>query len=116
MTAALQQQVQAMVEELGVLKGEIVNLKQSHAGLHQSAVDASGHTNRALGEMAQKVEKIEGKLAEVPGAMGAKKLSLIEPKQVTVEEYSGAVSDSRNKFIEWSERCVDRVQLYDPLQ
>ena len=80
MTAALQQQVQAMVEELGVLKGEIVNLKQSHAGLHQSAVDANGTTSRALGEMATKVERIEGKLSEVPGAIGAKKLSLIEPK------------------------------------
>ena len=80
MTAALTQQVQALVEELGALKGEIVNLKQSHAGLHQSAVDANGATNRSLSELASKMEKFEAKVAEVPGAMGAKKLSLIEPK------------------------------------
>ena len=76
MTAAMQQQVQALVEELGALKGEIVNLKQSHAGLHQSAVDANGATNRSLSELTSKMDKIEAKVAEVPGAMGVKKMSL----------------------------------------
>ena len=92
-----------------------MNLKQSHAGLHQSAVDANGAANRTISELAGKVEKLEMKVPEIPGAMSTKKLSLIEPKQVAVEEFSGGVSDARNKFIEWSERVRDRVKLYDPM-
>ena len=53
--------MQALVEELGALKGEIVNLKQSHAGLHQSAVDANGAANMTISELAGKVEKLEMK-------------------------------------------------------
>ena len=50
---------------------------------------------------------------EIP-ATTMKKLSLIEPKQVNVEEFAGGVADARSKFVEWSERVRDRAQLYDP--
>ena len=37
---------------------------------------------------------------------------LIEAKQVSVPEFAGAVTDSRSKFLEWSEKVHDRVGLY----
>ena len=33
---------------------------------------------------------------------------------MNVEEFAGGVADARSKFLEWSERVRDRVQLYDP--
>ena len=103
----MQAQVQAVTEELGALKMEIVNLKASHAGLHQSAVDSGLQTSRAI-------EAIQAKVADIPNLATGKRLSLMEPKQVTVEEFAGGIADSRNKFIDWSERVRDRVLLFDP--
>ena len=103
----MQSQVQAVTEELGALKAEIVNLKASHAGLHQSAVDSTAQTNRVIGDIAGKIEAIQAKAAELPNMAGGKKVSLMEPKQVTVAEFSGGIADSRNKFIDWSERVRD---------
>ena len=104
---AMQAQVQAVTEELGALKNEIVNLKAAHAGLHQTAVDSSLQTGRTI-------EAIQAKIAELPNLANGKRPTLMEPKQVNVEEFSGGVADSRNKFIEWTERVRDRVLLFDP--
>ena len=109
--AAVQQQVQALIEEVGTLKNEIVNLKQSHAGLHQSAVESSGSVSRSFADIQSKVESLERKVTDIPGPMG-KKMSLIEPKQINVDEYSGGMADARGKFLEWSEKMHDRVQLF----
>ena len=103
----MQAQVQAVTEELGALKMEIVNIKASHAGLHQSAVDSGLQTSRAI-------EAIQAKIAELPNLANEKRPTLMEPKQVNVEEFSGGVADSRNKFIEWTERVRDRVLLSIP--
>ena len=89
---AMQSQVQAVTEELGALKAEIVNLKASHAGLHQSAVDSNAQTNRVIGDIAGKLEAIQAKAAEIPNMAGGKKVTLMEPKQVTVEEFSGGIA------------------------
>ena len=110
MTAAVQQQVQALIEEVGTLKNEIVNLKQAHAGLHQSAVETSGSTNRTLSDIHNRVEGLEKKITDIPG--GGKRLALIEPKQINVDAFSGGISDSRGKFQEWTETIHDRVQLF----
>ena len=109
----MQSQVQAVTEELGALKAEIVNLKASHAGLHQSAVDSNAQTNRVIGDLAGRVDAIQTKAAEIPNMVSGKKVTLMEPKQVTVEEFSGGIADSRNKFHDWSERVHDKVSLYD---
>ena len=39
---------------------------------------------------------------------------LIEPKQVEVEKFTGAIMDSRSKFLSWGERVKDRAELFDP--
>ena len=109
----MQSQVQAVTEELGALKAEIVNLKASHAGLHQSSVDSNAQTNRVIGDLAGKLDAIQAKAAEIPNMAAGKKVTLMEPKQVTVEEFSGGIADSRNKFHEWAERVHDKVMLYD---
>ena len=102
----MQAQVQAVTEELGAIKMEIVNLKASHAGLHQSSVDSGLQTSRAI-------EAIQAKVADLPNLASGKRVTLMEPKQVTVEEFAGGIADSRNKFIDWSERVRDRVSLFD---
>ena len=56
---------------------------------------------------------METKIAGLLNAPRGKKLSLIEPKQVNVEEDSGGMADARGKFMEWAERVHDRVQLFD---
>ena len=38
---------------------------------------------------------------------------LIEPKQVEVKEFAGSMTDSRTKFLEWSEKIFDRVELFE---
>ena len=103
----MQAQVQAVTEELGALKMEIINLKESHAGLHQSAVDSHAQTSRTI-------EAIQAKVAEIPSMATGKRPTLMEAKQVSVDEFSGGVADSRNKFMDWSERVEDRVLLFDP--
>ena len=70
MTAAMQQQVQALIEEVGTLKNEIVNLKQSHAGLHQSAVEANGASSRSIAEIQSKFERLETKITDLPNGPG----------------------------------------------
>ena len=68
---AMQAQVQAVTEELGALKMEIVNIKASHAGLHQSSVDSGLQTSRAI-------EAIQAKIADLPNlAASGKRLSLM---------------------------------------
>ena len=70
---AMQAQVQAVTEELGALKAEIVNLKASHAGLHQSSVDSNAQTNRVIGDLAGKIEAIQTKAAEIPNMIPGRK-------------------------------------------
>ena len=103
----MQAQVQAVTEELGALKMEIINLKESHARLHQSAVDSHAQTSRTI-------EAIQATVAEIPSMATGKRPTLMEAKQFNVEEFSGGIADSRNKFMDWSERVRDRVLLFDP--
>ena len=96
---AINARIQIVSEELNAVKGEIINLKAMHAGLHQTSVDAGQSTNRSLAEIANRIEGVEGKLPSISGGT-MKKVSLIEPKQIVVEEFTGSVSDSRDKFLE----------------
>ena len=74
---AMQAQVQAVTEELGALKMEIINLKESHAGLHQSSVDSHAQTSRTI-------EAIQARVAEIPSMATGKRPTLMEAKQVKV--------------------------------
>ena len=62
MVDAVRQQVQIVSEEIAVIKNEIINLKASHAGLHQTSVDASQTTGRSITEITNKLEDLEAKL------------------------------------------------------
>ena len=62
MVDAVRQQVQVVVEEISVIKNEIINLKASHAGLHQTSVDASQATGRSITEITNKLDDLETKL------------------------------------------------------
>ena len=47
---ALRAQIRVVTDELNMLKQEIVQVKASHASLHQTTVEASGATARSFAE------------------------------------------------------------------
>ena len=107
---AMQGQVQAVIEELTAVKAEIIQLKASHANMHQSGVENNAQAAARYAEQAMKVADIEKKIEGIGGPTGvSNKRSLIEPKQVAVEIFSGSIADSRSKFLEWGERIKDRA-------
>ena len=61
-------------------------------------------------EVAEKVEKV----TLYPTNVSQKSKSLIEPKNMEVDKFAGAVGDTRDKFVEWAEHMKDRVMLCDP--
>ena len=102
-------QINAITEELGMLKQEIVGVEASHASLHQQSVDHSVLTAGRSAEAMTKIQQIEEKMANITGPSTDKsKKSLIEPKQVEVEKFAGAIMDSRAKFLTWSERVSSK--------
>ena len=62
MVDAVRQQVQIVVEEVSVIKNEIINLKASHAGLHQTNVDTTQTYSRSINEITNKLDDLEAKL------------------------------------------------------
>ena len=104
---AIQQQVNAVVEEIALLKGEIIGIKMQHASFHQSSVDKSTADEARFAEAAKKVASIEEKMGSIasgirPGSSGSfgKPKPLIEAKQVVVSTFAGSMMDSRSKFLE----------------
>ena len=116
----IQAQLNLIGDEITMLKGELVTVKAAHANLHQAAVDAGTTAQARHMEQTQKMTSMESQMDSLadqirsgPGSDPSKRRSLIEPKQVTVEEFAGAITDSRSQFLSWSERVKDRVGLYD---
>ena len=108
---AMNQQVRVVSEELAAVKQEIINLKAMHAGLYQSGVESNQGTTRSIAEIAARIEELEGKS---PTTAGDNRKPLIEPKQISVDVFSGGPSENRSKFMEWAEKSKDRIMLYDP--
>ena len=109
---AMANQIAALTQEIDIIKNEVIGLKAAHAGLHQSSVDAGASTRQQFTEIANRIEGVESKLPAISG--GSSKKPLIEPKQLVVEEFIGSVGDAMDKFLEWTERAKDRIQLFDP--
>ena len=115
---AMQGQVRALVDEIGTLRNEVVAVKAAHAQLHQTTVDVGATSNRLAAEQASRFENIESKLAGLAkdagsiGRGGNYKKPLIEPKQVVVEVFAGALNDTRGKFLDWAEKVKDRTGLW----
>ena len=122
MEARVNAQITALTDEISTLRQEVIQIKAAHATLHQGAVDSNNQHHAAYGEQAQRIVKLEQHLEDLSrsppasgGAFGSGKgKDLIEPKQVTVETFTGAFTDSRSKFLSWTERVKDRVGLFDP--
>ena len=109
----LRAQIAAITDEIQVLKNEMVQTKSAHATLHQSAVDRNAETLRRFTDIGDRLNAIASDTGTHVGQGKGYKKSLIEPKQVTVTEFAGAVSDSRSKFLMWGEKVKDRAQLFD---
>ena len=98
-------QINAITEELTMLKQEIVGIKGQHANLHQQSVDHSVLTAGRSAEAMQKIAALEERMGNISGSStgggfaGAQKKPLIEPKQVEVDKFAGAIMDSRTKFL-----------------
>ena len=109
----MRRQMSVLADEINAIRGEIVQSKQAHATLHQSSVEDRTQVGARFADVENKLENLR-KMGGVEGSAGkfAKEQFLIEPKQVVVPEFAGAVTDSRSKFLEWSEKVRDRVKLY----
>ena len=112
----LRVQIKVLADEMNLIRSELVASKQAHAGLHQTTVEdrqnVAAKMTDQLNRLAKVEEDIKSTVAGIPGSGGNKDRQLIEPKQVTVPEFAGAISDSRAKSLEWSEKVHDRVGLY----
>ena len=113
---AVQQQINALVDELNTLKSEVVQLKASHATMHQGDVESRARTSKAFEDSTNRMLSLEQQLniiqREGGATHGAKPKPLIEPKNVQVDVFQGAITDSRAKFLTWGERVRDRATLY----
>ena len=98
-------QIAAITDEINLLKSEVVQTKAAHASLHQSAVDRNTDVIRRFSEIGDRLTAVatEARSSEGKGT-GFRKKALIEPKQINVSEFAGAVNDSRSKFLSWSEK------------
>ena len=94
---AINAQVRALTEELGILKSELVQVKSVHANLHQQAVEAGAHNSRMFTEQAGRIEAAAKKIDDITsgassiGGGGFRPKSLIEAKQVEVSKFAGSV-------------------------
>ena len=58
----LQQQVTAVTDELNLVRAEIVQLKSSHANMHQSDVELRSTYNKAFDDAANRMLSVEQQL------------------------------------------------------
>ena len=111
---ALRAQVVALTEELTTIKTELVNVKAAHANLHQQSSEANTATARSFAETRIKVDALETQIGSAAiGKGGPEKKPLIKPEQISVSEFAGSMTDGRSRFLEWSEKVCDRVELYE---
>ena len=104
----LRRQIQVLADELNSVRAELVASKQAHANLHQTTVDDRQRIQQEFADQTNRIRNMEDAQARSPQFNGGKEKSLIEAKQVTVPEFAGAVTDSRAKFLEWSEKIHPR--------
>ena len=89
---AMNQKITAVVDEIGLLRAELISIKTAHASLHQSTVDAGSNNAKAFTDQADRIAKVERTFDEMTknpffGTGGDKKRDLIEAKQVNVEVF-----------------------------
>ena len=117
----LQQQVAAVIEEVGTFRAEIIQMKTAHASLHQSSVERDTQMIQRMTETTDRLGNVEKRLNDTLGGLASgsapltgKPKDLIEAKQVEVACFAGSVVDSRVKFMAWAEKMSDRIMLFNP--
>ena len=103
---ALRSQIDVLTNELTTLKAELINIKGTHANLHQQTSDANTNTARSFAEQRARIEALEAGGTKDTAPFGRK--PLIKPEQVEVKEFKGSMTDSRACFLEWCEKVSDR--------
>ena len=116
----IREQLRSLTDEVGTIRNEIVNMKASHAGLHQSSVEANAAATQTMTEQGARLNGVEGKLVELAkraekSGGWPKAKSLIEAKHVVVDKFAGSLTDGRAKYLEWCEKVKDRCELYNHL-
>ena len=111
------QQVRVLSDELGTIKGEIINMKAAHAALHQSTSETSTATSQKMYESSTKLSAVEQRLERIAreagetrspdsGFSSSKANNLIEPKNVLVDVFAGSMTDNRSKFLARGNVCA----------
>ena len=59
---ALRQQISVISDEMNQLKAEIIQVKSSHATLHQSSVDSNGQSARSFADVKSRFASLEMKI------------------------------------------------------
>ena len=96
------------------MKSELVNVKAAHANLHQQSSDSNSATARSFAENRTRIDALETQVGSLSIGKGTgEKKPLIKPEQVAVNEFQGSMNDGRSRFLEWSEKLKDRVELYE---
>ena len=107
----VQRQLQVLADELNMVKNELVGIKSDHSALHTVTVETDRTMRNKFEQMENMVKEAQ---AGIGGAgFGSSVKPLIEPKNVVVPEFAGAITDGRGKYLEWAERARDRVSLYN---
>ena len=89
------EQVRVLSDELGTVKGELINLKAAHAALHQTSVESNARIERVAREA--------GETRSPDSGFSGKGKPLIKPENVVVEKFNGAITGDRAEFISWAE-------------
>ena len=110
---ALRNQVEVLTNELTTLKAELINIKGTHANLHQQTSDANTNTARSFAEQRARLDALESGAGAGKDTAPFSRKPLIKPEQVDVKEFKGSMTDSRACFLEWCEKVSDRVELFE---
>ena len=62
--------------------------------------------------LGNKIEAIRIDTVDVSAQGPQGKKPLIKPENVEVPQFLGSMTDGRAKFLEWSEKVMDRVDIY----
>ena len=111
---AMRNQIDVLTNELTVLKAELINVKGTHANLHQQTADANTTTARNFAEQRSRLDALEKGMADGgSGTTPQGRKPLIKPDQVEVTKFKGSMTDNRACFLEWCETVHDRVELFE---
>ena len=100
---ALRQQITALIDELNLVKTELIQVKASHANMHQQDVESRNRMHT----LEQQLDIVQ---REAGTAGGAKGKSLIELKNVIVGIFKGSIT---KPFNFWKDPPLSEGQYFN---